>query len=632
MPFSTTLRAVVFFALFLIAPSWSWGESLQFPLTIPLPLLRNLIAQSAYPLAGEQAKILDSAHGCNQIVLSHLQLSEERGYLRFQTKVSMHWGTPVRDSCLTPFTWEGSVVLWQRPRIDGNWRLSFATADSAVFDKNNQPMHAVDLLWSLIKDHVHAYVDKITVNLAPPVSDVKAALLPMFDRDHQATALQFLASMQPDRPLVHPESLNVNILADIALPQQTVADQPVPQLSPQDYSRVMSLWRAWDDFLVLQLKQFAGAPLSEEERRILLNTMLTTRYAFTDAIEQNQLSTLFVRQQFLWGWSQLEPIFRNHLLGGTQTNILGYLAFFTANDALRILDSLGPAVGVEISEDGFRRLAALISTESLQPGPPSSATDQRLRQVLGLEPLPDEPLPTDKPIPLPATEENDPTSLLQPFPWRRFTHYFGLSSALAADQAAGQQDIREWTAEFVPPAELLPKVRDVLHGAATTQQDKLAAPAGTDDWFVTMILASAWQESCFRQFRILNKTITYTLSSNQTSVGIMQINEQIWRGVYNTKQLRWNIGYNSQAGCEIMALYLRDYMLKEKAPVDFTTPTGQRFLAAWLYALYNGGPAQMKPFLQRYKKENLYRAEQLFLAKFDAVATGAWTEAVHCLP
>lgn len=73
-------------------------------------------------------------------------------------------------------------------------------------------------------------------------------------------------------------------------------------------------------------------------------------------------------------------------------------------------------------------------------------------------------------------------------------------------------------------------------------------------------------------------------------------------------------------------------MLKEKAPVDLTTPAGQRFLAAWLYALYNGGPAQMKPFLQRYKKENLYRAEQLFLAKFDAVATGEWTEAVHCLP
>ena len=616
-----------------MAPSWAQAEPVQLPLTIPLPLLRVLIAQNGYPLEGERAKVFDAAHGCNQIELSAPQVAEEHGHLRFKTKVSIHWGAPVMESCLTPFSWEGSITLQQRPRIDANWRLTFETTDSAVFDKNNKPVQAVDLLWSLLKDHVHEYLGRISIDLAPPVADLKNTLLPMFDQQHQTIAQRFLASMRPDRPSVQPDGLNASILADLPLSPQERTDQPAPQLTPQDYARAMSLWRAWDDYLILQLKQFVGASLSDEERAVLLTTMLTARYEFTDAIDQGQLSNVFVRNQFLRGWSQLEPIFCNHLLGDSQTNILGYLAFFSANDALRILDQLGPEVGIEISEEGFRRLAGLINAGPFVLGAVSTDADQQLRRVIGLPPLPAPPLPTDKPIPLPEPEENDPTSLLQRTPWRALALFFpGPAAVWAAEQPDPLAAVRQWTAELIPASELLPKVRDVLLEAATTQRDQFTPFVHADDWFVQMILAAAWQESCFRQFRVQNNAVTYTLSSNQSSVGVMQINEHIWRGVYNIKQLRWNIGYNSQAGCEIMALYLRDYLLREKSPGDFTTPPGQRFLAGWLYALYNGGPGQTKPFLQRYKNDKLFRAEQLFLAKFDAVVAGEWANLVRCLP
>jgi len=632
MRLSFVLQAVVL-VLCAIAPLCVQAESLRLPMTIPLPLLRILIVQNGYPLVGERAKIFDGAQGCNQIELSAPQVGEERGLLRFQTKVAIHWGAPVMESCLTPFAWEGSITLWQRPQIDANWRLTFETIDSAVFDKNNKPVQAVDLLWSLLKDHVHAYLNKIAVNLAPPVADLKNTLLPMFDQQHQTTAQHFLASMRPGRPSVQPDGLNADILADLALARLDQTDQPAPQLTPQDYARTMSLWRAWDDYLVLLLRQFAGASLSEEERTILLTTMLTARYAFDAAIAQGQLSNAFVRNQFLEGWSQLAPVFRNHLLGDTQANILGYLAFFSANDALRILDQLGPEVGIEISEEGFRRLAGLINSGPFVLGSFSSDADQQLRQVMGLPDLPEPPLPTDKPAPLPEAEENDPTSLLQRSLWRDLAILLGgPASAWAAEQNDALAAVRQWTAELIPAAELLPRVRDVLLEAATSHRDQFTPLVHADDWFVHMILAAAWQESCFRQFRVQNNTITYTLSSNQSSVGVMQINERIWRGVYNIKQLRWNIAYNSQAGCEIMALYLRDYLLKEKAPADFTSPAGQRFLAGWLYALYNGGPGQTKPFLQRYKNDKLLRAEQLFLAKFDAVTGEEWAGMVYCLP
>jgi hypothetical protein len=290
-------------------------------------------------------------------------------------------------------------------------------------------------------------------------------------------------------------------------------------------------------------------------------------------------------------------------------------------------------VGIEISEDGFRRLAALISPEPFDLTKPSIEADQKLRQVLGLEPLLDTPLPTNKPISLPAIEENDPTSWQGPFHWPDLANFFSPDLALADEPIpAPPEEIKNWTAELIPAHVLLPKVRDVLQAAAQRQQKHLSSPGNTTGWFEKMILASAWQESCFRQFHINNKAITYLLSSNRSSVGIMQVNERVWHGVYNIQQLRWNINYNSQAGSEILALYLRDYLQEKKPPMDLATPKGQRFLAAWLYSLYNGGPGQRKPFLARYNSEKLFRSEQLFLAKFDLVNGDKWVDHVHCLP
>lgn len=90
-----------------------------------------------------------------------------------------------------------------------------------------------------------------------------------------------------------------------------------------------------------------------------------------------------------------------------------------------------------------------------------------------------------------------------------------------------------------------------------------------------MPLATAWQENCFRQFHINNKATTDLLSSNRTSVGVLQVNEQTWHVVYNFQQLRKSINDNSQTGCEIMELYSRDYL--QEYPRTFIDTTGLSF-------------------------------------------------------
>ena len=74
--------------------------------------------------------------------------------------------------------------------------------------------------------------------------------------------------------------------------------------------------------------------------------------------------------------------------------------------------------------------------------------------------------------------------------------------------------------------------------------------------FPKVVLATAWQESCMRQFLIKKKKIVYLRSSNGSSVGVMQINERVWREIYDIDRLRWNIRYNARAGCEILDLYV----------------------------------------------------------------------------
>ena len=100
-------------------------ETVRLPITIDLTLLRSLIVQQAYPDPGETARVLDHAGGCTQVILSTPQVGVEQKHLRFQTTMHLKWGTPIGEGCFSPLTWEGTVVLWQRPRINDQWQLSF---------------------------------------------------------------------------------------------------------------------------------------------------------------------------------------------------------------------------------------------------------------------------------------------------------------------------------------------------------------------------------------------------------------------------------------------------------------------------------------------------------------------------
>jgi hypothetical protein len=80
--------------------------------------------------------------------------------------------------------------------------------------------------------------------------------------------------------------------------------------------------------------------------------------------------------------------------------------------------------------------------------------------------------------------------------------------------------------------------------AAELQQADLAAPY--DAVYRDLVPATALIESCWHQYVVRHGKVTYLRSASR-SVGIMQINQRVWRGFYDVERLRWSTAYNVRA-------------------------------------------------------------------------------------
>src|SRR5260370_11090446 len=114
----------------------------------------------------------------------------------------------------------------------------------------------------------------------------------------------------------------------------------------------------------------------------------------------------------------------------------------------------------------------------------------------------------------------------------------------------------------------------------------------TDDGrlYVDLVLSTAWQESCWRQFVMVGDRVRW-LESATGDIGLMQVNKHVWRGFYSIDRLKWDVLYNAGAGSEIltrMMIYALAHHTNDPIPVG-------DHLARSTYAAYNGGPHTYHP-------------------------------------
>src|SRR5678815_724664 len=88
----------------------------------------------------------------------------------------------------------------------------------------------------------------------------------------------------------------------------------------------------------------------------------------------------------------------------------------------------------------------------------------------------------------------------------------------------------------------------------------------------SMVPTTALIESCWRQYVTRAGKVSY-LRSQSGSIGIMQINQVVWRGFYEVQRLRWDTAYNVRAGAQILMRYTKDYAIPYLSLIHISEPT-----------------------------------------------------------
>lgn len=601
--------------------AWATMQTVSLPITVDYLMLRKLLVAGSFTEEGESATLVDEGDGCIQLRLATPHLSEQEGTLRVELSVFSQTGVPLGGACYSPVKLLGYVVLYQRPVINPvDWKLSFETVRTELLNVHRKPTRVAGVVWKFAEPYIAAYLSGIKIDLMPPVKNIKDFVSPLFSADKEQQVKAMLASMRPGTIELEPSALYLPVLVDVASVYDPHERRSNIISDKKRLKQTVALWEQWDDLLVHLITRLAGRSLSEDEKEVLVGVLLESRYRFVSELSDESIRHDIVRKQFIEAWRQLAPLFRKYFLQqGESKGILGYLGFFSSVDALMTLDKLGPTFGVEISTAGLVRLV-----EMLQVNPSffyyGSQPNANLQELFHIHPL-----EKQEEIPIEEDSFQDNGGVL-----KRMFNTLTVSTAYAATNTkqTSMRKILQWKVPEADVTDYIQRVRDVLKASTAATLIKGNVPEQQQAMFQKLIQAMAWQESCFRQFVVKNRKLTYLLSYNRSSVGLMQVNERVWRGLYDLNRLRWDIYYNAAAGSEIAALYLKRYGLRKEVT---NRKLDDETMARLIYAMYNGGPSQRTKFFKRFSSKKLYESDELFWKKYQMVSAGDVGKVSLCL-
>jgi hypothetical protein len=633
----------LWFAILLLlgAPSGAETRRAEVPLVIPFPFLERLLVEQVFNDPGTTARVVATADACNEIVLSEPALRPLAGRILVTAHGRAQAGFALFGGCRRPFDWEGRVEAEEDARIaPGAAVVEFHVANSWLEDESD--WLAVPALWDWIKPEVHPRLETLRVDLGPLLDDLRRAL-PLFATGREEPALRRLVdSLALERARVEERGLVLTLRFDVepAAPAETAAGAPEPAATPEEVAAFEGALHAWDAFLTFVVKAAGGDAVDPALRAELLAVLLDARTEMVAALaEPGRDGEDRVRELFRTSWTRLQPALAP-LAGGSEG--LRYLAFVASGDALAALDALGPAFGFEVSQDGLRRLARTLVPESSEdPLRWSEEVDPALRETFGFDvELPALPPPREEaPEPEPAEEPAPPEPDAAPEPPApgpgaalRLLDWLFPAAFAAPDPLPKPGPYSSSLDGFAPRiADLdgyLPKVSTVLRESSRAVFAHGKLPKERRELFESLVLATAWQESCWRQY-VRRRGAVAPLRSYAGALGLMQVNPHVWRGFYAVDGLSWSIGYNARAGSEILLHYLLDYAIA-RGEEDAGGPDA---LARASYAVYHGGPSHLRRYRQpsRWRKP-LVAVDRAFHAKFREVSAGRELAVRECFP
>jgi hypothetical protein len=524
---------------------------------------------------------------CRYLKLKAPQLQAHEGRLRLTVPGTGALGVGVAGACQTAAAWQGSLHFTLAPRIDDAGRVRVSIVDSRASGM-------APALWEAGKRHLHPRLERFSYDLGASRDALAALLRGAAAPAHAPAMAQALEQLQFLQPQVEATHVAVPIALEIpdawlaaAPPAAAAAGAPLTEAELEALEKALE---PWDAFLVTIVRQVATDAEDSVLRRRLFTLLLDSRYQLSAMLSGDvQAQGDPLRALFLETWHELRAILVD----------ARYAVFVDAADALAALETAAP--GLALSTDGLRQLA-----RSLRPGDTADplaydwALDPQLGQLFEVEALPEgEPSPAPPP------------------PQRSWLDFF-ISGALA-DNA-----LDHWVPTRAELASYGSRVGGVLHktAASEAQHARLAAPYG--QIYQYLVPTTALIESCWRQYVVRGEKVTY-LRSQSSSVGIMQINQRVWRGFYDIERVRWDTAYNIRAGAQILMRYMKDYA------IPYAERTGKPGdVARAAYAVYNAGPRAVGRFAKSPPHPREARVDEKLWTLYQGIAGGGQVDLATC--
>ena len=599
------LRFIPFFLIlaFVTQSSTLWADTVSVPVHLSYPFLRQLLILTVFDKPANTARILVDSVGCSKIILSDPRLSGHGDSLRLVAKANATIGIESEKSCLTMMEWDGEVEVVACPvLLTGSSPLvGFEVKDSNLYNQQGERL-ASGIVMDYFKECVHSVFSHFQIDFGPSLDELKALLPVVLPGHSTAKVKKVVDSLHLAGVRAGSDNLTVELSMEVEAlsPTSRVAE---PLLTTEEMQRWEKQWESWDVFLTFIVKWMADATELAPLRATLLEILLDSRYEFRNALASDTLhETDPVRQLFVRSWKRLVPVLQeiSATLPGQET--LAIVAFLTAGDALQALEHLG----LEITTDGLRRLARLTDERSeFNPLRYVDDADPEMRRLFGFEPVEEE------------QKDLEPLKL----------NFFMIRPAFAA--TSSQQSwarLDKWVPTQAELDQYLPLVRNLLDHNTNFLLKNVNISSQAASIYQKLVLAAAWQESCLRQYIVKNGKVV-PLRSDSGDVGLMQVNEHVWRGFYSIHKLQWDIVYNARAGSEILLRYLVDYAL----PKGEHKQGNVHYLARAGYSAYNGGPSQISRYRNPKAPAKHRKIDDAFWKKYEAVQKDRECRIVECL-
>jgi hypothetical protein len=595
------------------------------PLRADLAVVRQALREQVYKEPGEQCTLSGDGGKCLTVRLYHPLVSARMGRLRIMSGAHARPGAEAARECPAYAEWRGLVEVIAEPRIEpGSRVLTLKIIETVFYDEHQKRATVAAALRDAIARGIEKRFATLQVDLTPQVQQFLSLVSSFLPQ--QAAAGRLSETVSLSRPLLFRESFSVTVT------MQTTALTPAGQTTPlQDAAaqKILDMRKRqlerWDAFLTFVIKTLARNNNPGPMRQALLGILLDARHAIIEQMvllpqqAQDPVPRLFVRT-----WEQLKTIMtlqnrRIRQRNREQEN------FVFAVDGLAALARQPQKTGFEVSDDGLRSLARTLAPGSTEdPVRYDTAVDPELRRLLGFGAPPPAPH-IDPGIYLSSAQTPAHGSMLKNCSCWALAAWFSADACAAAEPAAHAQ-LNGWVPSKKDLGKYLSLVRSLLRSLCEETLAQSNLEEKYHGVYRNLVLATAWQESCWRQF-IRKGDMVLPLKSGAGSVGLMQINQRVWRGIYDQKGLLGDISYNGRAGCEILLHYLRDFAI---ARGEHLQTGGMDNVCRATYAVYNGGPAHLSRYRQPGTKESLKNIDRLWWQKYQAVSAGKELEVAGC--